>query len=107
MGYEGPCMTWKRGNSDATFTSARLDRALGEGYWIMRFQNASIQNLPMVHSDHSPLLMKTPGKVGEKRNQCFKFQAAWLSNEGLEKTVRDNWNMNVNWGRILISSRQR
>lgn len=94
VGYDGPCMTWKRGNSDATFKSARLDRALGDGDWIMRFQNASMQHLPMVHSDHSPLLMKTNGKTGDRHNQCFKFQAAWLSNEGLEQTIRDKWNPN-------------
>lgn len=91
VGFERPWMTWKRGNQETTFKSARLDRALGEGDWIMKFQNAKLRHLPMMHSDHSPLLLNTDGNQSIKRHYNFKFQAVWLVNNDLEQVVRDVW----------------
>ncbi|XP_021745350.1 uncharacterized protein LOC110711279 [Chenopodium quinoa] len=46
--FSGPNHTWARGNSMATRTSARLDRALCNGEWSLRFANAEARNLPAV-----------------------------------------------------------
>lgn len=92
VAFEGPCMTWKRGNHDNTFKAARLDRALADGDWMTMFHNAIVQHLPMVYSDHAPLLLSTEGKAIVRRNRHFRFQASWFANAGLDKEIRDAWN---------------
>ena len=49
--------TWARGNSVDTWKSARLDRALCNGEWSLRFANAAMKHLPATQSDHCPLLI--------------------------------------------------
>ncbi|KAL2941204.1 hypothetical protein RDABS01_029554, partial [Bienertia sinuspersici] len=40
--FSGPSHTWARGNSEETRCSARLDRALCNGEWGLRFSNAEL-----------------------------------------------------------------
>lgn len=95
ISFEGPILTWKRGTQQATFRGARLDRALGDIDWRVRFQKAGVKHLPMISSDHSPLLISTDGYKTDKRVPRFSFQVAWFTNKDLEEVVRNNWNRNL------------
>lgn len=94
IGFEGPIMTWEQGNQDNTFKITQLDRALGKGEWVMRIQNALVRYLPMMHSDHSPLLLNTTGNHEVRRHIPFMFQAAWLSSKDMDNVVKKAWQSN-------------
>ncbi|KAH9666253.1 reverse transcriptase domain-containing protein [Citrus sinensis] len=49
--FSGPRYTWTRGN-----LSKRLDRAMSNQEWILKFDNYSVTHLPRVESDHRPIL---------------------------------------------------
>ncbi|XP_010666466.1 uncharacterized protein LOC104883619 [Beta vulgaris subsp. vulgaris] len=90
--FSGPSHTWARGNSLETRTSARLDRALCNGEWSLKFANAALKNLPAIQSDHCPLLISPNGFVPISNTNCpFRFQAAWLSHEQFSEFMEHNW----------------
>lgn len=57
LGYTGPRFTWMRGCGSPTFKAARLDRALCNIDWRIRFLDAEVLHLPIVNSDHALLLV--------------------------------------------------
>ncbi|XP_019186538.1 PREDICTED: uncharacterized protein LOC109181240 [Ipomoea nil] len=59
LGFTGSPFTWMRGINTTTFKGARLDRALANGDWRIRFPEARVEHLPMIASDHCPLLIDT------------------------------------------------
>ncbi|KAJ9173186.1 hypothetical protein P3X46_016349 [Hevea brasiliensis] len=52
LGYKGPHFTWSRSG-----VWVRLDRALCNALWHMKFQEASVFHLPRMNSDHRPILL--------------------------------------------------
>uniref|UniRef100_A0A803MIA0 Uncharacterized protein n=1 Tax=Chenopodium quinoa TaxID=63459 RepID=A0A803MIA0_CHEQI len=57
LGCSGPAHTWFRGLTPDTFKSARLDRALSNDEWRLRFEEAGVRNLPKAMSDHCLILI--------------------------------------------------
>lgn len=91
MGFEGQNFTWRRDMQNNHLRAARLDRALGNMEWRMKFQSCKVRHLPMIQSDHAPLLINVYGVSRGKTDQTFKFQAAWLLHKDFEDLVRKSW----------------
>ncbi|XP_019199146.1 PREDICTED: uncharacterized protein LOC109192895 [Ipomoea nil] len=73
LGFSGPKLTWVKDGSTDAIKWARLDRALCNLEWRIRFPEATVEHLPRIASDHAPLL------------------AAWLAHDDLSKTVQRLW----------------
>ena len=54
LGLKGPPFTWEWHG-----VRERLDRAVGNMNWRLRFSEASVVHLPALKSDHMPILLKT------------------------------------------------
>ncbi|XP_021766594.1 uncharacterized protein LOC110731050 [Chenopodium quinoa] len=90
--FNDPSHTWARGNSISTRTSARLDRALCNGEWSLKFANAASKNLPAVRSDHCPVLISPNGFAPISNiNKPFRFQAAWMTHEKFREFIEEKW----------------
>ncbi|XP_019171055.1 PREDICTED: uncharacterized protein LOC109166615 [Ipomoea nil] len=92
LGFEGPQYTWMRGNSPETFRAARLDRALSNIDWKLDFPNATEKHLPIIGSDHAPLLINTDKVAQVFRTKTFRFNMAWTTHNDFNKLVAQNWN---------------
>ncbi|XP_019177850.1 PREDICTED: uncharacterized protein LOC109173044 [Ipomoea nil] len=66
LGFSGPKFTWMRGLNSPNFKGARLDRALCNIEWRLRFSEAE-----------------------------FRFNAAWCSHPDYQNCVLRNWNPKV------------
>ncbi|KAJ4821091.1 Endonuclease/exonuclease/phosphatase family protein [Rhynchospora pubera] len=77
LGYKGPAFTWtnKRHVSEAIYQ--RLDRALATPQWLQNYPNAYVNHLPLIHSDHCPILLRL--KPLQAVNKDFKFEHWWFS----------------------------
>jgi len=92
LGFSGPKYTWARGLSSATRKEARLDRALCNLEWRLKYQNGVVRHLIKATSDHSPLLISTGGFSREHMsNLPFRFQAAWASHGQFEEVIKHSW----------------
>ena len=88
LGFSGPNFTWSRGSTPKSFKGARLDRAVCSVDWRIRFEDACVQHLPKVHSDHVPLLITLTGHNNAAPSHLFRFQAACLTHSEFRKEVQ-------------------
>lgn len=90
-GYSGPTFTWIRGKDQHNFRGARLDRVVCTPEWLTLFPQVTVKNLPMLKSDHSPILISL--EEGRRiKKTGFKFQAAWMDHPEFHKLIDNSWN---------------
>ena len=97
--FSGPRFTWVRGS-----LSKRLDRALGNKDWILKFDNYSVTNLPRVDSDHRPVLVhfERNGR-GMRSIKPFRFLVAWMTDNRFGSFMQDNWQGNMPYAQAASS----
>lgn len=79
-----------------TYKAAKLDRALSNEDWRLRFVEGAVRNLPKVKSDHCPILISTTGFAPvPKAIKPFRFQAAWILHDRFEEFVYTNWRNDI------------
>ncbi|XP_073051225.1 uncharacterized protein [Primulina eburnea] len=98
LGYIGSRFTWVRGLSTNTFKGARLDRGVCTIEWRQLFPDATVTHLPIIQSDHAPLLLKLNGQQKTKCHGPFRFQAAWLTHKDFHEVIEKEWQMNLTLG---------
>lgn len=96
LDFEGSKFTWMRGVNTESFKAARLDRALCNVEWRLRYPNATIKHLPMINFDHTALLISNcPSLVGEGVRR-FRFNMAWATSKEFLRCVQLSWKQNKN-----------
>ncbi|XP_031124242.1 uncharacterized protein LOC116026955 [Ipomoea triloba] len=91
LGFEGTKFTWMRGINSDSFRAARLDRALSSVEWRLNFPNAIVNHLPMINSDHSPLLISCIPRHEFNGERKFKFNMAWTTHVDFQRCVKEAW----------------
>ena len=75
--FKGPKFTWSRGT-----LLKRLDRALCNNNWLMKFTDNIVLHLPKVASDHRPVLVRFEGAMSRfLSKRPFRFLASWITHE--------------------------
>uniref|UniRef100_A0A7N2N5Z6 Uncharacterized protein n=1 Tax=Quercus lobata TaxID=97700 RepID=A0A7N2N5Z6_QUELO len=69
----GQRFTWMNNREDDDFVTERLDRAFAIVDWIHTYPSYALQNLPIVHSDHGPIMLD--------------FELRLVTDEEIESTV--------------------
>ncbi|XP_021748569.1 uncharacterized protein LOC110714370 [Chenopodium quinoa] len=93
--FSGAAHTWARGLNPETRRSGRLDRALCNEHWALRFEKASMKHISAVYSDHCPIFISPNGFAPlQSLHRPFKFQASWLLHEKFQNFVKDKWEEN-------------
>ena len=86
LGFVGPRFTWKRGS-----LYQRLDRALCNTQWRLKFLKAVVRHLVRYQSDHRPLLLDFFSLVPNQRDRPFRFIQAWMTHADYRDFVAMNW----------------
>lgn len=60
--FQGPCFTWYRLRNNQVDLKERLDHCLGNAAWCSAFPHSQVFNLPIVGSDHRPILFDSTPK---------------------------------------------
>lgn len=93
-GYQGSPYTWRK-----NYLFQRLDRALINMQWRLKFSQATVFHLPYFKSDHRPILMKiNRNTTPSRKRQPFRFQVAWLTHSDFHNLMIKNWNGVDTWG---------
>ncbi|WVZ80053.1 hypothetical protein U9M48_027564 [Paspalum notatum var. saurae] len=90
LGYHGPAFTWSNKRFASMPTYERLDRCLANTDWINAFPNTSVHHLPMLYSDHCPILIKMDSLV-QKFKKPFRFENRWLQEADFQQVAKDSW----------------
>ncbi|XP_031130716.1 uncharacterized protein LOC116032354 [Ipomoea triloba] len=91
LDFEGPKFTWMRGINTNSFRAARLDRALSSVEWRLNFPNSVVKHLPIINSDHSPLLIDCTPRQQVNEERKFKFNMAWTTHVDFQGCVQQAW----------------
>jgi hypothetical protein len=88
LGYVGDKFTWHRGS-----IRERLDQALSNEAWNIKFPNAVLENLPYSKSDHRPLLLSLEEQVAHDSTglTVLRFEEKWLKEAQFREVVEEAW----------------
>ncbi|XP_019087500.1 PREDICTED: uncharacterized protein LOC109127348 [Camelina sativa] len=89
----GDSLSW-RGWRDKKPIRCRLDRALAKEKLHDIFSNAFTEYLPMIASDHKPVLASLEDKV-RRGKSCFRFDRRWHDKEGLFGAISEGWDSGI------------
>jgi hypothetical protein len=85
----GRKFTWSNNLSSPAFE--KLDRVLVTMEWEEKFPLTTVQALPRVISDHTPLLLNS-GETSTSGNEpLFKFECGWLLRDGFIEMIKGIW----------------
>lgn len=100
MGYSGPRLTWTNGRGGMGNTLVRLDRALANSDWRLKFPEAAVENIPHTYSDHCPVIVNTEGisnhNIANNLSKPFRFHTCWLDHLDVDTVINDRWSPNHN-----------
>ncbi|PWA65154.1 hypothetical protein CTI12_AA306500 [Artemisia annua] len=87
---KGLAYTWDNKRIDWANVRERIDQALGNDLLLEAFPYQSLTHLPLIGSDHSPLLYQTCSGHKKKRKK-FKFESMWTLENSCEDVIGDSW----------------
>lgn len=100
LGSVGTKFTWKGPlYHDGFHIFKRLDRALSNANWRLRFHEAyvNVRVLARVsYSDHHPILIVTRGDQNNVRRRNFRFENLWLTESTYLEQVKQSWSTGNN-----------
>ena len=102
MGFSGPCFTWQRGN-----LSQRLDRFLCNAKWYDFFASSNVLHLPLMGSDHRPILLVTEADRNRNGQRPFRFVSAWNDHPDFKRLLHESWDSNINVFDSLFSFQEK
>nr|CAD1817237.1 unnamed protein product [Ananas comosus var. bracteatus] len=88
--FNGPGYTWTNNRQGNSKILQRLDRALANSQWIMKFPFARLVHLPRVASDHCPLLLILTPNLHRQRKP-FRIESWWFTLAGFKEKVKEIW----------------
>ncbi|XP_075657955.1 uncharacterized protein LOC142627937 [Castanea sativa] len=91
LGFVGSQFTWQKHFADGHSIWERLDRALANNEWMLRFAESRVHLLSVTSSDHSPLWIRPKSLDLPCFAKPFRFEEMWLSNKGCIEVVEAVW----------------
>lgn len=95
LGFSGPAYTWTNRRYSSTPTYERLDRCLVNDDWCGVYPNSNVYNLPIIMSDHAPILLSTDAQF-KKPRMNFKFENRWLMEKDFLPHAKSVWLKSAN-----------
>lgn len=96
LGFIGDVFTWRNKQTNGcTHIRKRLDRAVANAEWRMKFSLVQVRNGDPYHSDHRPVIINTEPAEGRRLDGVgdgvFRFEAHWLQEESCRQVVQEAW----------------
>lgn len=82
----GPIFTWEQSG-----VLEKLDWALVNMEWKLKFPESLVDHHPKLKSDHKPLLIKPSLSSNHRQSRPFRFQSAWLWDSRFLNFVKSTW----------------
>ncbi|XVE96968.1 hypothetical protein REPUB_Repub02eG0269900 [Reevesia pubescens] len=99
LGFSGCKFTWTNKHPLSSLIMKRLDRAFCNVLWRELYEEAILYNLPRLHGDHCPLLLRLEGiLIPARSHRPFRFELAWLTHESFPEFLNSVWQVNAELG---------
>ncbi|KAL0015069.1 hypothetical protein SO802_002138 [Lithocarpus litseifolius] len=94
--FSGPKFTWSNQRQITKLILDRLDRCFANPSWRVQFPKAVVTHLPMVFSDHYPVLLELFKPPPTGLEKPFKFHTMRLHHPQFPEIVKRAWNFETN-----------
>jgi hypothetical protein len=91
LGFNGPAYTWSNKRFSSIPTYECLDRCLANAEWCRLFPTSSVLHLPMMYSDHAPILLLSISNR-QRPKKPFRFENWWLMEQDFQDVAQTSWN---------------
>ena len=93
LGFIGYPYTWNNRRLGVANTKERLDRAVANEAWKVKFPETTVTHIISHASDHLPLILQNQvaPKRQARRERGFKFEEAWLLWDDCTKVIQEAW----------------
>ncbi|XP_057250113.1 uncharacterized protein LOC130591192 [Beta vulgaris subsp. vulgaris] len=90
INFQGQNFTWCNNRSEPERVYERLDRAYATEDWLHRYSEARILNMPILISDHSPILLIS-SPVYSKKKSPIKMESWCFDFKEVETLISNHW----------------
>ncbi|XP_042983334.1 uncharacterized protein LOC122312737 [Carya illinoinensis] len=93
LGFIGSRFTWSNKMEGRAFIKERLDRAFGNSSWCNMFDTSSVYVLPVIASDHAPLLVHCFNSQEEQQvhKRVSRYEALWSKKQDCKDIIKRTW----------------
>ncbi|XP_019178305.1 PREDICTED: uncharacterized protein LOC109173520 [Ipomoea nil] len=91
----GGRFTWVKGRGTEAWVEERLDRAVANMDWLEQHGEAVVSCIYTLESDHHALFVELDPALVRTAAHTFKFESAWILEEGCAKVVEDAWRLSM------------
>ncbi|XP_019161377.1 PREDICTED: uncharacterized protein LOC109158013 [Ipomoea nil] len=95
---EGGRYTWEKSRGTASWVEERLDRVVATAEWLEMHEEVVVQSVYTVCSDHCALSVNFDPETARANSRSFKFEAAWLLEDGCARVVDEAWRLSAGLG---------
>lgn len=103
--FKGVNFTWTNNRQGSDLIMERLDRGFCNSNWKDEFPDATITNLPVILSDHSPILLQTH-PIHTKKARPYKLESWCLQIEEIKNMMERVWKMQIQGSPAFIMQRK-
>jgi exonuclease III len=91
LGFSGPAFTWTNSSYTSRPIFKRLDRVVVSTTWQAMYLRSHVKHLPMIYSDHTPILLMTTPPTRKKL--VFRMEHWWMRLPNFEKECKRLWDL--------------
>ena len=84
--------TWFNKRRESFSIFEKLDRVFTNDQWILHFRDARVENLPIIGSDHGPIVLHLDKKIVDLKAKPFRCEEFWFHALSFIDVVRDSLN---------------
>ncbi|XP_074283125.1 uncharacterized protein LOC141607670 [Silene latifolia] len=103
--FFGPRFTWMNSQLHSATIFERLDRAYANQDWCQLFPNASITHLPILVSDHAPIILSLFAETSSRRRP-YRIDNWCLAYPEVQQIVKEAWNTPFFGSSMYVVSRK-
>ena len=97
LGFIGQKYTWCNGRFGGERTKLRLDRAVANEGWMLRFPDARVFHSSMSISDHCLIKLSLKrDQIRRPQKKRFMFEAMWTRDTRCREVVESSWDFGGN-----------
>ena len=89
--FHGVKYTWTNNRKDNEVIYEGIDKVFSNNQWRDLFPDAQVWNLPIVISDHSPIILITTEAQGKKMKRPYRLDAWSLKHPEVTTIIQNQW----------------
>lgn len=92
--FKGNAFTWTNNQVGEACIQERIDRAMANLEWRLKFPHAQVFHEVILGFDHCPLILNCDVPL-QKVPKLFKFESMWITHPNCENVIDEAWNLPV------------